>query len=40
MWAYLKDAVATHPFNFFTLVIALAAGWAFRMGFARVPSRP
>jgi hypothetical protein len=32
MWAYLKDAVATHPFNFFTLVIALAAaglsGWA------------
>lgn len=32
MWAYLKDAVTTHPFNFFTLVIALAAaglsGWA------------
>lgn len=29
MWAYLKEATRTHPFNFFTLMIALlAAGFA------------
>jgi hypothetical protein len=32
MWSYTKDAIKTHPFNFFTLFIALVAaafaGWA------------